>query len=105
MAAITLTVGKRRTMTLGILPAGALVDGVPVWTVSPTGGVSLFPTPDGKSCDMLGLTPVAIQTITVTADADLTAGVKPIIATQDIQTQNPPPPPATGLGITVGAEF
>ena len=48
-----------------------------VWDVSPTGGVSLFPSNNGKDCDVVNLT-ATTQTVTVTGDATSTPGQNPI---------------------------
>ena len=94
-----LHVGKRITLSLVISPAGAQVSGVPVWTVSPTGGVTMFPSADGMSCDLLGATVLSSQTVTVSATP--VGGTTPLTATQPVQTVAPV---ATGLSITVGPE-
>lgn len=80
---------KKRTFSIKPVDAKgrpAKVDGVPEWTVAPEGGVSLFPSADGLSCDVVWLAPKDGQVLTVTADADMGAGVKHITGTADIQT-------------------
>ncbi len=54
------------------------VDGPIVCHVTPDGVVSLVPTPDGKTCDIIPVAP-GTATYSTTADADLTAtGTDPI---------------------------
>ncbi len=97
MATIPLT--HRRTLTLNILPSGANPVGVPVWTVAPTGGLSLFPSVTGFNCDVLNIAPVALQTVSVAVVPAV--GVAPLVATQDIQTM----PVVTSVTVTAGPEF
>jgi len=100
----TISVDNKRTITVQPVDAKgrpAPIDGVPVWTVSPEGGVSLFPSPDGLSCDVVWMGGPMTQTIAVTGDADLGAGVKNIVDFVDIETLASE---ATGFNISVGAE-
>jgi hypothetical protein len=86
---VTISADKKRTFSIQPVDAKgrpAPVDGVPVWAVSPEGGVTLFPAADGLSCDVAWLAPKAGQVVTVTADADLGEGVKTITGTVDVQT-------------------
>lgn len=102
----TISFNKKRTLSVVAVDSNGVeqqVDGPFVWTVDPTGGVQLFPTPDGKSCDVVNLAPLT-QTVKVEADSDLTAGVTLISNTVEIQTLAAPPPPATTINITVGPE-
>ncbi len=95
----TITVGMKRVLTA--TPNGR-IDGVPVWTASDTTGpVQLFPTPDGRSCDVVAVVANVSVTITVTADANLGTGVVNITASVDIQTLEPA---ATAIALTVGPE-
>lgn len=75
--------------TIGIKPVDkkgnpAPVDGVPVWDVSAPGSVSLFPSADGMSCDVLGIAPGSVQ-VNVSADADMGEGTKTITGTLDVE--------------------
>jgi hypothetical protein len=106
----TISAAAKRTFTAVLKDNGVAVSpvGVPVWTVSPEGGVSLFPSADGLSVDVLNLA-AGSQTLTVTADPG--SGVAPLSASVDIQTlaapPPPPPPPPTHsftLDIAVGDE-
>lgn len=102
----SISVDKKRTLTVAGLrttPAGdkpARLDGVPVWTADKTGIVGLFPTPDGMSCDVTNIGP-GTCIVTVTADADLSAGTRDVVATVDIECKEGE---ADKLAITVGPE-
>jgi len=61
----------------------APVDGPSQWSAFPEGIVSLSPSADGLSCDVTGMD-VGNTQITITADADLSAAVKPINGTLDV---------------------
>ncbi len=76
----------------------AAVDGVPVWGVSADGTVSLFPSDDGLSCDVVGVAPGTVQ-VNVSADADLGTGVKTITGTLDVEVIAAE---AVGFAITTG---
>jgi hypothetical protein len=82
----------------------ARVDGIPVWTVSdPTKGV-MEPSADGFSCKSVPAEPGVTEgpcDFTVTADADLGAGVRSLSATI---TVNYLPLEATAASIEEGAE-
>jgi hypothetical protein len=89
-----ITVDRKRTYTVRPLNAAMRlaqvlgvpqVDGSPVWTVYPLGGVSLIAAPDGLSCEVIGIIPQS-QTLTVTADADMGAGVSELEASVIIET-------------------
>lgn len=80
----------------------AKVEGVPVWTVSPTGGVLLFPAADGLTCEVAWDAPLATQTLKVEGDADLGAGVTLISDTIDIETT---PNQAATMTLTAGPEI
>ncbi len=77
----------------------ASIDGVPVWTVSADGIVSLFPAPDGLSCEIVAETPGSCQ-VNVSADADLGSGVKTITGTLDVTVTASE---AAGFTINTGA--
>lgn len=95
---------KKRVITLRILDGkkrpGAKVEGVPMYTVVPTGIVSLFPASDGMSCEVGWIAP-GTATVTCEGDADLGAGVKKITASSDFTTLEAP---AEELELTVGPE-
>lgn len=83
MAVATITIDQEFDVTLRITDrAGhpAQVDGVPVWTSNPPNGLELVPSADGMSC-VVRSTDVVDEGIvlTVEADADLGAGVEPLI--------------------------
>jgi hypothetical protein len=61
----------------------AQIDGVPVWSSSNVDVVALTPAADGLSCvAKAGL--IGTAQVSVTADADLGAGVKPITGLLDV---------------------
>ena len=62
----------------------ARVDGVPGWNISNVAVASLVVAPDGISADVFA-TGLGTATITVVADADLTAGVRQITGTLDVE--------------------
>jgi hypothetical protein len=63
----------------------APVDGVPVWLTDNTELLALTPAADGLSCLVAAVGPLGTATVSVTADADLGAGVTPIVGTLDVQ--------------------
>jgi len=78
---------QKVTLTLKPITAGGnptVVDGVPLWSVSDAGIVSLVVSPDGLTAEAIAVGP-GVATISATADADLTAGVREIVGTLDIQ--------------------
>lgn len=87
--AVVINSDKTRTFSIQVVDAKgrpARLDGIPVWAVSPTGGVALFPANDGMSCDVSHISALDGQVLTVTGDGDLGSGTRQIIATADIQT-------------------
>jgi hypothetical protein len=89
MSMVTINADKKRTFTVAPVDAKgrpARIDGIPEWTVTPEGGVTLFPTTDGLSCDVVWQAPLASQVVTVKADADLGSGVRHITGTADVET-------------------
>lgn len=88
----TITTEQKLTLTLAPRTAGtssnpdgnpANVDGAPVWEV--TGGdITITPSADGLSCEVLPGAQDTNSVITVTADADLGEGVTSIIDTVDV---------------------
>jgi len=79
----TLTAAALRTTPTGDKPAR--VDGKWVWTADVPGIVSLFPSgANDEICDSVGVTPGQVK-VTATADADLTASVRNISFTVDLE--------------------
>lgn len=61
----------------------APVDGVPQWSTDNTDVFTLTPAADGMSCVCAAVGAIGDGKITLNADADLGAGVTPIIGTVD----------------------
>ncbi len=101
IAMVIINADKKRTFAIAAVDAKgrpAAVDGVPEWTDSPTGAVSLFPAADGMSCDVVWLAANPGVVVTVTADADLGEGVTPIVASANVATLG-----AAAVGLTLSA--
>jgi len=101
---ITLAADKKRTLSIQPVDAKgrpANIDGVPVWDVTPTGGLTLFPSNDGLSCDIVWVQGEQDQVVSVSADADLGTGVKTITGTLDVKTLSAE---AVGFAINPGPE-
>lgn len=62
----------------------APVDGIPAWASSNTEVVTVAPAPDGMSAVASAVGPLGTATVSVTADADLGAGVTEIAGSLDI---------------------
>lgn len=63
----------------------ALVDGIPVWASSDETVLKVTPAEDGMSAKIEPVAPGGPARVTVTADADRGAGVKPLVGvTEDI---------------------
>lgn len=104
LAMVTISADKKRIFSVQPIDSKgrpAAIDGVPVWTVSPEGGVTLFPSSDGLSCEVVWLAPKQGQVLTVKADADLGTGVKEITGTADIETLTAE---AVAFNLSVGEE-
>ncbi len=85
MALTLIDPNKKRTLTLTETPASnAGLAGVPVWTVLPTGGLTLFPSTDGLSCDIVWASALALQTVSVTATTKVSNAI--LTATVQVQT-------------------
>ncbi len=77
----------------------APVDGVPVWASSDETIVTVTPAADGMSAVVAAVGPLGAAKVSVTADADLGAGVSSIFGTLDVTiTQGQ----AVGINITLG---
>lgn len=77
----------------------ASVEGAPVWTVSDPGIITLVVDPAGFSAVAVTAGPLGPCQITVTADADLGAGVRTITGILDIEVMAAE---AATLGIAAG---
>ncbi len=63
----------------------AKVDGVPVWQVDNPNVLALTPAADGMSCLVAAVGPLGTAKVSMTADADLGAGITEIIGVLDIE--------------------
>jgi hypothetical protein len=61
----------------------ARVDGVPSWFTDNSDVLSLQPTLDGMSCTASARGPIGTARLTLNADADVGAGVEPLLGTLD----------------------
>lgn len=77
----------------------ARIDGMPVWNISDAAIGTLAAAPDGMSCYFLTTGVMGTVQVSVTADADLGAGVRALSATLDISVEAGE---AVTLGIRVG---
>lgn len=83
------TIDKNLQLTarpLDRLGAPAAVDSVPAWTTSEPSVGTLAVAPDGLSATFTTAA-LGITQITVTADADMTGGVRTVTGTFDIQVE------------------
>lgn len=62
----------------------AKVDGMPEWATDNSEVLTLTPAADGLSCVVAAAGPLSTANITLTADADLGTGVKPVIGTLEV---------------------
>lgn len=62
----------------------APVQGVPVWATSDATILSVTPEADGLSATIVANGPLGTAQVSVTADADLGDGVKPVVGTLDV---------------------
>lgn len=84
---VTLTAVQKVEAAISVVDAkgnAAVVDGVPVWTASDPAGLTLTPAPDGLSCSIAAAGPVGTYQVTLTADADLGAGITPLVGILDV---------------------
>lgn len=63
----------------------APVDGVPAWAVSDGALLSLSVAADGMSAVVSAVGPIGAGQVSVNADADLGAGVVPVVGILDVQ--------------------
>ena len=63
----------------------AQVDGAPVWSVSDATVLSVVPSADGLSAEVVAVGPLGTAQVSVTADADLGTGVTALVGTLDVQ--------------------
>lgn len=102
MADTTLKPGERTTASVAFLDdknRPARVDGVPVWATGNTTAVTLTPAADGMSCGVAHAEAVDGDVeITCTADADMGAGVRPIVGRGTVSTVG-------GEAVTVSLTF
>jgi hypothetical protein len=78
----------------------AAVDGVPVWSVSDATILTLDVAADGMSAWAISAGPLGTSQVSVTADADLGAGIRNISAVLDVQVVAAE---AVAMAITAGA--
>lgn len=63
----------------------AVVDGVPIWEVSDAEIIAVTVAPDGMSAVIAAQSKPGLAQVTVTVDADLGEGVKPIIGIGEVE--------------------
>jgi hypothetical protein len=63
----------------------ASVDGVPTWESSDTSVITVSPTEDGLTADVVTTGTLGTATVTVTADADLGEGVTSLTGTLEVE--------------------
>jgi hypothetical protein len=78
----------------------AAIDGVPTWAVSDATILSVTPASDGLSAAVAAVGPTGTADVSVSGDADLGEGVKPIFGKL---TVNVTPGAAVGFELTAGA--
>jgi hypothetical protein len=78
----------------------AQVDGRPEWSTDKSDVLMLSPTDDGLSCVVAAAGPLGTARVTMTADADLGDGVKPLIGFLDVEVT---PGEATVVEVTAGS--
>jgi hypothetical protein len=86
--AFTLTDVQQVTLAITAVDARgnpAKLDGAPVWASSDTALLTIAPAADGLSCVATAVGPLGTAQITVTADADLGAGVRELQGLLDIE--------------------
>ncbi len=85
---VTLTDVQKVAATIAVLDAKgnpAAIDGVPVWAAGDPAILAVTPAADGLSAVIAAVGPLTAGTqVTVTADADVGEGVKPIVGILDV---------------------
>ncbi len=85
--ALILTDEQKVTFSVSFVTAKgnpATVDGAPVWSVSNDTVLSVVPSADGLSAEVVAVGPLGSSQVSVTADADLGAGVTALVGTLDV---------------------
>lgn len=85
--ALILTDQQKVTFSVSFVTAKgnpATVDGAPVWTVSNGVVLSVVPSANGLSAEVVAVGPLGASQVSVIADADLGAGVTALIGTLDV---------------------
>lgn len=62
----------------------APVEGTPEWSTDNSELLAISPSEDGMSCNVASVGPIGTATVTLSADADLGAGVRSIIGTLEV---------------------
>ena len=86
--ALVLKSDQKVTLSVAFFDAAgnpAVVDGIPVWSVSAPGVVTLHVAEDGRSAVAVADGPAGTVTISVVADADLGEGSREIVGVLGIQ--------------------
>lgn len=86
LMAFTLTDSQQVTITVQITDKKgnpAKVDGPPVWLVDNPNVLALTPAADGMSCLVAAVGPLGTGKVSMTADADLGAGITEIVGVLD----------------------
>jgi hypothetical protein len=77
----------------------AALDGAPVWTSTDPAVLTVTAAPDGLSAEAVAVGPLGTAQVSVSADADMGAGVTTITGVLDVQVMASA---AVSLGITPG---
>lgn len=91
--------GNKRIITVSYTKADGTpgeIEGVPVWSITPTETSVLTPAADGMSAELVWNGSGDGATLTVTADGDLGTGVFPVVITETFNFVSP-------LGAVAGA--
>jgi len=86
--AFTLTDIQQVTLAITAVDARgnpAKLDGAPVWATSDAALLTVTPSADGMSCVATAVGPLGTAQVTVTADADLGAGIRELTGLLDIE--------------------
>jgi hypothetical protein len=85
--ALVLTATQKAALAISVVDAKgnpAQVDDVPVWGVSNESVLTLTVAEDGMSASVAAVGPVGASQVSVTCDADLGDGLKPIVGLLDV---------------------